>query len=94
MGPHAVPAGRNEGPYREVQLAARRRVTKDGEKGQVYPADRDVEGGRAFVDRGRWDRHQFRSCRPRMASCSPIFKPVRLGVSAGSQCRRSERRKG
>jgi type IV secretory pathway VirD2 relaxase len=35
-------------------------VTKDGEKGQVYSAERDVEDGRAFLDRGRDDRHQFR----------------------------------
>lgn len=35
-------------------------VTRDGEKGQVYSADRDVEDGRAFLERGREDRHQFR----------------------------------
>jgi type IV secretory pathway VirD2 relaxase len=35
-------------------------VTKDGETGQVYSAERDVEDGRAFVERGREDRHQFR----------------------------------
>ena len=35
-------------------------VTKDGGKGQVYSAERDVEDGRAFLDRGREDRHQFR----------------------------------
>jgi type IV secretory pathway VirD2 relaxase len=35
-------------------------VTKDGEKGQVYSAERDVEDGSAFLDRGREDRHQFR----------------------------------
>jgi type IV secretory pathway VirD2 relaxase len=35
-------------------------VTKDGEKGQVYSAERDVEDGRGFLDRGREDRHQFR----------------------------------
>jgi type IV secretory pathway VirD2 relaxase len=35
-------------------------VTKDGERGQVYSAERDVEDGRAFLDRGREDRHQFR----------------------------------
>src|ERR1700676_2134123 len=35
-------------------------VTKDGEKGQVYSAERDVEDGRAFLERGRDDRHQFR----------------------------------
>ncbi len=35
-------------------------VTKDGEKGQVYSADRDGADGRAFLDRGCEDRHQFR----------------------------------
>ncbi|KAF0096799.1 MAG: hypothetical protein FD144_5656 [Rhodospirillaceae bacterium] len=35
-------------------------VTKDGERGQVYSASRDAEDGRAFVERGREDRHQFR----------------------------------
>jgi type IV secretory pathway VirD2 relaxase len=35
-------------------------VTKDGEKGQVYSAERDAEDGRAFVERSREDRHQFR----------------------------------
>jgi len=35
-------------------------VDRDGEKGQVYSAERDVEDGRAFLDRGRDDRHQFR----------------------------------
>src|SRR6266568_2128323 len=35
-------------------------VTKDGDKGQVYSGERDVEDGRAFLDRGRDDRHQFR----------------------------------
>ena len=35
-------------------------VTRDGEKGQVYSAERDLEDGRSFVERGREDRHQFR----------------------------------
>jgi hypothetical protein len=35
-------------------------VTRDGEKGQVYSAERDSEDGGAFLDRGREDRHQFR----------------------------------
>jgi type IV secretory pathway VirD2 relaxase len=35
-------------------------MTKDGAKGQVYSAEHDVEDGRAFLDRGREDRHQFR----------------------------------
>ena len=35
-------------------------VNRDGEKGQVYSAERDAEDGRAFLERGRDDRHQFR----------------------------------
>jgi type IV secretory pathway VirD2 relaxase len=43
-----------------VRYLERDGVAKDGEKGQVYSAERDVEDGRAFLDRGRDDRHQFR----------------------------------
>ena len=35
-------------------------ATRDGEKGQVYSADRDSADGPAFLDRGSEDRHQFR----------------------------------
>jgi len=35
-------------------------VTRDGDKGQVYSADKDIADGPAFLDRGREDRHQFR----------------------------------
>lgn len=35
-------------------------VTRDGEKGQVYSAEQDVADWRAFLERGREDRHQFR----------------------------------
>src|SRR5216684_1880871 len=35
-------------------------LTKDCAKGQVYSAERDVEDGGAFLERGREDRHQFR----------------------------------
>jgi hypothetical protein len=35
-------------------------VTRTGEKGQVYSAERDVADGRAFLARGRDDRHQLR----------------------------------
>jgi type IV secretory pathway VirD2 relaxase len=35
-------------------------VNRNGEKGQVYSAEHDVDDGRAFLDRGRDDRHQFR----------------------------------
>lgn len=35
-------------------------VTKDGEKGRVYSAIEDEADGKAFVERGREDRHPFR----------------------------------
>jgi type IV secretory pathway VirD2 relaxase len=35
-------------------------VNRDGEKGQLYSAERDAEDGSTFLDRGRDDRHQFR----------------------------------
>jgi len=35
-------------------------VTKDVTNGQVYSAERDLDDGHAFLDRGRDDRHQFR----------------------------------
>jgi hypothetical protein len=35
-------------------------VTRDGEKGRVYSAFEDDADGKAFVERGRGDRHQFR----------------------------------
>jgi type IV secretory pathway VirD2 relaxase len=35
-------------------------VTRDGERGQAYAADMDTADLRAFEERGRGDRHQFR----------------------------------
>jgi type IV secretory pathway VirD2 relaxase len=35
-------------------------VTKDGEKGRVYSAFENEADGKAFIERGRDDRHQFR----------------------------------
>ncbi|MCD4512194.1 relaxase/mobilization nuclease and DUF3363 domain-containing protein [Brucella pseudogrignonensis] len=35
-------------------------VTRDGEKGKAYSAFEDEADGKAFVERGRDDRHQFR----------------------------------
>ncbi|MFG1352836.1 relaxase/mobilization nuclease domain-containing protein, partial [Xanthobacter autotrophicus] len=35
-------------------------VTREGEKGRAYSALEDEADGRAFVERGRDDRHQFR----------------------------------
>ncbi|WP_265518223.1 DUF3363 domain-containing protein [Nitratireductor luteus] len=35
-------------------------VTRDGEKGRVYSVFEDAADGKAFIERGRADRHQFR----------------------------------
>jgi type IV secretory pathway VirD2 relaxase len=35
-------------------------VTREGEKGRAYSATRNEADGRAFIERGRGDRHQFR----------------------------------
>lgn len=35
-------------------------TTRDGERGQLYGPERDVEDGRPFVERGEGDRHCFR----------------------------------
>ncbi len=43
-----------------VRYLERDGVTRYGEKGQAYSAERDVEDGRGFLERGRDDRHQFR----------------------------------
>jgi type IV secretory pathway VirD2 relaxase len=35
-------------------------TTRDGERGRLYDPERDLEDGRAFVERGEGDRHSFR----------------------------------
>jgi type IV secretory pathway VirD2 relaxase len=35
-------------------------TTREGERGSLYAADRDVADGKAFLERGSGDRHQFR----------------------------------
>src|ERR1700739_4261380 len=35
-------------------------VTREGEPGQLYSADQDRADGKAFLERGAEDRHQFR----------------------------------
>jgi type IV secretory pathway VirD2 relaxase len=35
-------------------------VNRDGERGEVYSATEETTDGRAFLERGREDRHQFR----------------------------------
>jgi type IV secretory pathway VirD2 relaxase len=43
-----------------LRYLEREGVTQDGEKGRVYSAGQDEADGRAFIARGREDRHQFR----------------------------------
>jgi type IV secretory pathway VirD2 relaxase len=35
-------------------------TTRDGERGQLYARDNDAADGKAFLERGQGDRHQFR----------------------------------
>src|SRR5690554_1907233 len=35
-------------------------VTREGERGELYSADKDRADGKAFLDRAEGDRHQFR----------------------------------
>ena len=66
-------------------------VTRDGEKGQVYDAEHDVADGKAFLDRGRDDRHQFRfivsaeegvELKLRKGSANYAIEPVRSVLSS------------
>src|SRR5262245_29433374 len=43
-----------------VRYLQRDGTTRDGERGRLYGADTDEADGRAFTERGREDRHQFR----------------------------------
>ena len=43
-----------------VRYLQRDGTTRDGERGRLYGADTDVADGKAFTERGREDRHQFR----------------------------------
>jgi type IV secretory pathway VirD2 relaxase len=53
-------------------------VTKDGAKGQVYSAERDVEDGRAFLERAATIAiSSASSSRPRMVRSYPICAPPR-----------------
>lgn len=54
-------AGRGIGVARaHLRYIQRDGVTREGEPGQLYAADRDVADGKAFLDRCDGDRHQFR----------------------------------
>jgi type IV secretory pathway VirD2 relaxase len=43
-----------------VRYLQRDGTTREGERGRLYGADSDAADGRAFAERGREDRHQFR----------------------------------
>ena len=43
-----------------VRYLQRDGTTRDGERGQLYGAGADAADGKAFTERGREDRHQFR----------------------------------
>jgi type IV secretory pathway VirD2 relaxase len=43
-----------------VRYLQRDGTTRDGERGRLYGAETDAADGKAFIDRGREDRHQFR----------------------------------
>ncbi|MPZ38329.1 MAG: DUF3363 domain-containing protein [Rhizobiales bacterium] len=43
-----------------IRYLQRDGTTRDGERGQLYGTDTDAADGKAFTERGREDRHQFR----------------------------------
>jgi type IV secretory pathway VirD2 relaxase len=43
-----------------IRYLQRDGTTRDGERGRLYGADTDAADGKAFTERGREDRHQFR----------------------------------
>ncbi|MDV3455870.1 relaxase/mobilization nuclease RlxS [Sphingomonas sp. HF-S4] len=54
-------AGRGaQGARAHMRYIQRDGVTRDGTPGELYGAERDVEDGKAFLDRSTGDRHQFR----------------------------------
>jgi len=55
LGTKGLPAARAH-----LRYVQRDGVTRAGEPGQLYGPDRDIADGRAFLERCRADRHQFR----------------------------------
>ena len=43
-----------------IRYLQRDGTTRDGEHGRIYGAETDAADGKAFIERGREDRHQFR----------------------------------
>ncbi|WFP65643.1 relaxase/mobilization nuclease RlxS [Mesorhizobium sp. WSM4904] len=50
----------SDGARAHLRYLQRDGVTRDGESGQLYGADKDRVDGRAFLDHADGDRHQFR----------------------------------
>lgn len=53
-------AGRNGKSAAHVRYIQRDGTSREGERGRLYSATEDQADGRAFVERGKEDRHQFR----------------------------------
>lgn len=49
-----------KGAQAHLRYIQRDGVTRDGQPGQLYSADQDQADGKAFLERGDGDRHQFR----------------------------------
>jgi len=48
------------GAKAHLKYVQREGVTREGERGQLYSADKDRTEGKAFIERSEGDRHQFR----------------------------------
>jgi type IV secretory pathway VirD2 relaxase len=55
-----MPAAMSRAVDAHLRYLERDGVTRDGERGKAYSAFENEADGRAFVERGREDRHQFR----------------------------------
>ncbi|MBM3655310.1 MAG: DUF3363 domain-containing protein, partial [Alphaproteobacteria bacterium] len=49
-----------DGARAHLRYIQRDGVTREGERGELYAADRDRADGKAFLERSNGDRHQFR----------------------------------
>jgi type IV secretory pathway VirD2 relaxase len=53
-------AGKGANAAAHLRYIQRDGVTRNGQPGQLYGADKDVANGKEFLERGQEDRHQFR----------------------------------
>ena len=59
LGPK-MPSHTSKAVHAHLRYLERDGVTRDGEKGRAYSVSENHTDGRAFLARGREDRHQFR----------------------------------